>query len=134
MHAASRLMSGLIVAEYRGNAGRSSTIMARFWTHHWVHRDWRDDINPEYQPLRHAASNSFRQRGVSPGDMVYVVSIADGHLLLGGRMTVKGIVSRDEAVRALRRDNLWEAEEHVICEESDGTRLNLRRALAPPLS
>ena len=70
-----------------------------FWTNHWLHRSWRDDVNAEYKPLCHAASNTFRRRGVSPGDMVYIVSLADGQLLLGGRMTVKQIVSRDEVVQ-----------------------------------
>jgi len=66
--------------------------------------------------------------------MVYMVSLADGHLLLGGRMTVKRIVSWDQAVKILHTDDLHEADEHIIGEESDGTPLNLHRRLASALS
>jgi len=66
--------------------------------------------------------------------MVYMVSLADGQLLLGGRMTVKRIVSRDQAVKILHTDNLHEADEHIIGEESDGTPLNLHRRLASAVS
>lgn len=106
----------------------------RFWTNHWLHRSWRDDVNAEYKPLCHAASNTFRRRGVSPGDMVYIVSLADGQLLLGGRMTVKQIVSRDEVVQILRTDDIYEAGEHIVGEKSDGTPLNLHRGLASAVS
>jgi hypothetical protein len=46
----------------------------------------------------------FLKRGVSPDDAVFVVSILDGMLLLGGRMIVGEIVSRAELVR--RRNEL----------------------------
>ena len=108
--------------------------MVRFWTNHWRHSSWRNDLNEEYKPLRHASSNTFRRRGVSPGDMVYIVSIADGQLLLGGRMTVKRIVSTDQAAQILRNDNLYEASEHIIGKGSDGTPLNLHRRFAPAVA
>ena len=106
----------------------------RFWTNYWKNRFWRDDVNKEHEPVRHAAANTFRRSGVSPGDMVYIVSLADGQLFLGGRMTVKQIASKDDAVKILRTDELYEADEHAIGEESDGTPLNLHRRLASAVS
>ena len=81
-------------------------VMVRYWTCHWQNRFWRGDVNTENTPCRSSGSNSFRKRGVSPGGIAYIISLADGQLLLGGRMTVKKIVSRDEAVRFLRNENL----------------------------
>ena len=63
--------------------------MARFWTCHWQNRFWHDDVNAEYKTVRSSGSNSFRKRGVSVGDMAFIISLADGQLLLGGRMTIK---------------------------------------------
>ena len=57
--------------------------MTRYWTCHWQNRHWRDDVNPEYKPVCSSGSNSFRKRGVSVGDVVYIVSLADGQLYLG---------------------------------------------------
>jgi hypothetical protein len=108
--------------------------MVRYWTNHWLHRSWRGDVNAEYEPICHAASNNFRRRGVSPGDIVYIVSLADGQLFLGGRMTVQRIVSREQAARIQQTDNLYEGEEHIIGEEGEGTPLNLHRILAPAIS
>jgi 5-methylcytosine-specific restriction enzyme A len=108
--------------------------VTRFWTCHWQNRYWRDDVNAEYEPVCFSGSNSFRKRGVSVGDVVYIVSLAEGQLLLGGRMMVKRIVSREEAVRIRRHDNLFEAREWIIDEEQSGTPLNLHRRLAPAVS
>lgn len=91
---------------------------------------WRDSVNTEYEAVNHSAGNSFRKRGVSIGDIVYVVSLADGRLFLGGRMTVRRIVSRAEAAHILGTDNLWDADEHLIDDES-GTPINFHRTLAP---
>lgn len=108
--------------------------MARFWTHHWQNRYWRDDVNREYLPICHSAGNSFRRRGVAASDVVYIVSLAHGQLFLGGRMTVQRIVSRDEAVQILGTDDLYDATEQIIGEERLGTPLNLHRALDPAVS
>ena len=104
--------------------------MARFWTCHWQNRFWRDDVNSEYAAVRSSGSNSFRKRGVSVGDVAYIISLADGQLLLGGRMTIKQIVSRDEAVRLWGSDNLYPADEWIIDPDESGTPLNLHRCLA----
>jgi hypothetical protein len=106
----------------------------RYWTCHWQNRFWRDDVNPEYEPVCGSGSNIFRKRGVSVGDVAYVISLADGHLLLGGRMTVKRIISRREAVKVLNEDTLYDADEFIIDEDRSGTPLNLHRRLAPSLA
>ena len=71
---------------------------------------------------------------MSIDDVAYVVSIAEGQLLLGGRMTIKRIVSRDEAVRIGREDNLIDTDEFIIGEEESGTPLNLHRRFAPDVA
>lgn len=108
--------------------------MTRFWTSHWQFRYWRPDVNREGQPVRASASNSFRRRGVSVGDTVYIISLSHGQLYLGGRMVVRQIVSRQEAVRLWNNDNLYDADEWVIDPAESGTLLNLHRRLAPDLT
>jgi hypothetical protein len=108
--------------------------MARYWTCHWQSRLWRDDINAEFDPIDGSGSNQFRKRGVAPGDVVYIVSLSGGRLYLGGRMPVRRIVSRPEAVRIFGTDNLYEADEWVIDEERSGTPLHLHRRLAPEVT
>ncbi len=108
--------------------------MTRYWTAHWQNRLWRDDINPEYEPPDCTGAKSFRGRGVSVGDIVYVISLGDGQLFLGGRMRVEQIVPRDEAVRILGRDSIYYTDEFVIAEKQSGTPLKLHRALAPAVT
>ena len=108
--------------------------VARFWTCHWQNRLWHPDINPEYDAVDCSASNNFTKRGVSVGDVVYIVSLAEGQLMLGGRMVVGQIVSYQKALRILRTDNLYEADDVVIAQERTGTPLNLHRRLSPALT
>ena len=108
--------------------------MVHFWTCHWQNRFWRDDVNTENTPCCSSGSNSFGKRGVSVGDVAYIISLAEGQLLLGGRMAVKRIVSRNEAVRIFHNENFYDAEEWIIDEEKTGTLLNLHRRLAPEVT
>jgi hypothetical protein len=108
--------------------------MVRYWTFHWQFRFWRNDINTEFEPLDSSGSNNFVKRGVLVGDVVYVVSLSGGQLYLGGRMTVKQIVSRTEAVSIFRTQNLYHADEWVIDKDPSGTPLNLHRRLAPEIT
>jgi predicted HNH restriction endonuclease len=55
-------------------------------------------------------------------------------LFLGGRMTVGKIVSRDQAVRALKRNTLYPADEWILGDKAQGTPLILNRRLAPELA
>lgn len=109
-------------------------VPRRFWICHWQNRLWRDDKNSEYQPVCSSGSNMFLKRGVAAGDVAYVVSLADGYLLLGGRMTIKRIVSRRDAVRIRGTNRLYDAAEWIIDDNQEGTPLNLHRRLAPSLS
>jgi hypothetical protein len=65
---------------------------------------------------------------------MYIVSLGAGQLYLGGRMTVKRIVTRSEAVRLLKNDNLYDAAEWAVGTERSGTPLDLHRRLAPALT
>jgi hypothetical protein len=108
--------------------------VTRFWTCHWQNRGWQNDVNQEYDPVHSSGSNMFRARGVSVGDVIYIISLMDGQLMLGGRMTVERIASRSEAVEITGNENLWDAAEWVIGTKETGTPLNLHRQLVPALS
>lgn len=109
-------------------------MTTRFWAYHWQNRYWRRDVNPEYMPVGHSAGNSFRKRGIAKGDVVYVISLIDGQLMLGGRMTVDRIINYEEAVAHFGDENFYEAAEHLIGVEGSGTPLNLHRQLSPQIT
>lgn len=108
--------------------------MPRYWTCHWQFKYWNPDNNAEGEPVCSSGSNMFRKRGVSLGDIVYVISLAGGQLYLGGRMTVKDIVSRPEAVKLWGSDSLYDADEWVVDPEESGTSLHLHRRLSPSIT
>ena len=68
--------------------------------------------------LRHTASNMFRDRGISKGDAVYIVTVKQGKLLLLTRLTVANVCGIEGAARLLGRDpeGLWEAADHIVAE------------------
>lgn len=91
--------------------GPVEAATARSWTCHWQNRYWRPHINRENAPVRGSGSNSFQKRGVSPGDVVYIISLLDGQLLLGGKTVVDRIVPRKEAMQVFKTRNLFDARE-----------------------
>lgn len=108
--------------------------MARYWTCYWQNAGWTDGGAPQYQEVTCSGSNVFTSRGVSPGDFAYIVSVIDGHLMLGGRMVVGDIVPRVEAMLRLRTRDLWDASEWLLAREGTGTVLDFRRRLSPELT
>ena len=105
----------------------------RYWTSYWKQEHWGSNAEDEYKPVRYSANSSFRKRGVSVGDVIYIISQLSGQLLLGGRMRVERFVSRGEAVRIFSRNDLYDTDEWVISGDS-GTALRLRRQLAPEIT
>jgi hypothetical protein len=74
-------------------------LAVRFWTHYWTHETTTFDqalVESGEIPsaLDHTAGNSFRKRGVRPGDGVYVVSYHHGSIRLVGRLVVETIVDQ----------------------------------------
>ena len=106
----------------------------RYWICHWKNQYWSGATNPEGEPVRSSGSSRFSKRGVSPGDVVYIVSILDGILLLGGRMMVGELVSRAELVGRTKHDRYYDAPEWIVAQADSGTRLDLHRALDPALT
>jgi hypothetical protein len=112
--------------------GERSAGTVRYWTCQWKYKFWRDDVNPEYEPVQGSGSNGFVSRGVSPGDFAYIIAVADGQLYLGGRMRIKGVDSRKEEIRDWGHGAV--APEWIIAEKNTGTRTNFHRRLAPELT
>jgi hypothetical protein len=108
--------------------------MPRFFTCHWRNSGWRNEVNSEYKPVSSAGSNNFRKRGVINGAVVYIITIIDGQLYLGGKMNVEKIVPRNVAVRIIGKSSLWDAKEWIIDETRSGTPLNFHRKLSPEIS
>lgn len=107
----------------------------RYWAVHWQNKFWRPDINNEGELISCSAGNTFRKRGVSSGDVVFVVSLVEGQLMLGGRMVVGQILTnRDEAIKLIDNENLYEADEYLVSVEKSGTPLRLRRQLEPSVT
>jgi hypothetical protein len=76
--------------------------MVNFFSQLWTREEYRlHKDRGEGKPLVHAASSRFIDRGVKPGDMLYVWSFVGGHLFLLGRMPVEEIVPYQRAVARL---------------------------------
>src|SRR5262249_9554528 len=76
----------------------------------------------------------YHRRRVALGDVMYIISQHSGRLLLGGRMIVGKIVSREEAVRICRNTDLYDAPQWVIGKKGSGTAFHTDRQLAPDVS
>ena len=88
--------------------------VTKSYTYYWKNSElhWHDD---DYQTLDHAVSNLFRVRGVKVGATVYIVTIVDGNVHLGGALRVDKILTQ-RAVRTWFGDNSIEGKDHIVME------------------
>lgn len=86
------------------------------------------------ETLDHTAGDLFTQRGVGPGDKIYVVNNFQGNLVLVGRLEVDKIVSQAEAERLLGTTDLWDAPEHVIAKPGSSTPKRFERIVPMELT
>jgi hypothetical protein len=91
----------------------------RYFTQYWTKKTWesvrKDD--PAHA-LAYVAGSQFRERGVQPGDCIYVVTNLNGQMMLAGRMRVARITNLKEARRKLGCEP-WDAPDQVF--GSEGT-------------
>ena len=110
--------------------------MARFWTCHWQFRHWESNVIDGPWRIDSSASNLFEKRGVKPGDFMYIISINRGQLFLGGRMTVKKILSQAEAAQHWDKElyDMRHSNEWIVGRKNTGTFLQVKRCLSPNLT
>lgn len=86
--------------------------MARAFTQYWksTEPNWQHEGSGL---LNHAASDQFRARGVRPGDKVFIVTVIDDQVHLGGAILVDKIVGLREARKAFGKD-IWGARDHIV--------------------
>ena len=84
----------------------------RAFTQYWRNTEpnWHDT---EYRSLEHAASNVFKARGVEAGATVYIVTILNGQVHLGGALLVDAVIGL-RAARKRFNQNVWEGTDHIV--------------------
>lgn len=99
--------------------------MSQAFTHYWTRAYLRAVEIQEGEPLLHTAGNVFVDRGVEPGDRVYLVTVRDGVLHLLGRMDVGFVTDTAYAAAALGYAPR-EADDHLLASECTALRLDHR--------
>jgi hypothetical protein len=107
--------------------------MKRYFTNYWTNKTWDYNVgrmlNDSEKKLRHTASNTFRKQGVSEGDSLYIITVKRGQLLVLCNLTVSEMCGYEEAVRLLKNEDLWAAEDHVLAK----TPAFIRRSFEVPV-
>lgn len=92
--------------------------MTRYFTHYWANPTW--EIMAELLSthvdgkLARAGSNRFRSKNIQSGDYVFVVTILDGQLRVGGRIIVDKVLDQADAeVYADWGFDIWQSDQHV---------------------
>ena len=92
----------------------------RYFTHYWSNPTWQQSraFTTDGQLLDHIISNQFLQRGVSPGDHVYVVTVLHGALYVLVKLRVGAITDQDGAAQALGMPVDSEWDEYILADAS----------------
>ena len=99
--------------------------MNRFFTHYWKNKTCHEHEPRSGEALDHIASNLFRERGITQGDVVYAVTVQKGRLFLIGRLSVATVCGPEQAARILEMDDLWPAREHIIAASATPMRFDI---------
>ena len=90
--------------------------MSKYFTYLWKNDEWKRKVKDLDQNLIYAASNQFSERGVKVEDTLFIVTVLDGCLYLGGKIIIKQITNRSTAASllSLNEADLWKASEYAI--------------------
>lgn len=91
----------------------------RFFTRYRTNEQWFEqqeelEKNPQARFFDYTASNIFRQRGVSVGDHLYLVTTIAGRFHLAGKMEVGAILSLAEAAKRFPSRKLFKVADQII--------------------
>jgi hypothetical protein len=106
------------------NAGKVTKAFTQYWRNSEPH--WREK---EYRTLELAASNLFRARGVESGATVYIVTIINGRVHLGGALRVDSVIGLRAAQKRFGKD-IWEATDYILARNPQ----MFNRGLVVPMS
>jgi hypothetical protein len=92
----------------------------RYFTHYWSNATWRREAI-RLDDLDHTAGNQFRKKGIRAGDVIYIITVIDGKIFLGGKLVVDQVVGQQMAAEILDKwpGALWNAKEHVIADDEE---------------
>ena len=93
--------------------------MVRYYTHYWQNATWKHMVKIKKEvkdyKLARAGSNMFRNRNVKVGDYVYVVTVINGELYLGGRICVEKILDQKQVEEYHDWGyEIWTSDDHIV--------------------
>lgn len=110
--------------------------MPRAFTHYWANDTWRTYARTATtgELLDHAASNQFRERGVTAGDAVYIVTVFHGFLHLLTRLEAERVCDAETAAAQLGcgAADLWDAADHIVARAAVPS--DFERSVAPEVA
>ena len=97
----------------------------RYFTHYWKNSTWKNNaitVSPVWRgkkaagKLSHTAGNLFRSKGVTEGDVVYVITVIDGELRLGGKLVVEKVMGKKQAAAYLEipAERMWDGKDQLL--------------------
>ena len=111
--------AGAEQARFRSLSMPAVMQQTRYFTYLWTNDSWRRKAalaREGYWNLDYAASNRFRSAGVENGSVVFIVTVLEGSLYLGGSIQVAGVFDRKGAADFLgiSADGLRMAKEYIV--------------------
>lgn len=91
--------------------------MPKCFTYLWKNDEWERKRKSTDHRLTYAASDQFLERGVRPGSVLYIVTVKNGSMYVGGTIQVADVLDRTRAGAYLGTDpdRLWQANQYAVC-------------------
>ena len=103
-----------------------SSTVRNYFTYLWKNDQWKHKCNStgkESDILTYAASDKFSSNGVKEGSTVFIVTVIEGELYLGGFIVVAQILNKSGAAKYLGipEKDLWKAKEYIVAGKGNET-------------
>lgn len=107
-----------------------------FFTYLWKNETWSKKVQLShngYSKLDYAASDRFKVTGITRGATVFIVTVKQGVLYLGGYIKVYDVLNCNQAAKYLKRPEheLWKASDYIVA--CQGEEIDFRSNLIIPL-
>ena len=113
--------------------------MSNYFTYLWKNEQWRQKCNAtDGGPLllEYAAGDKFKSNGVTKGSTVFIVTVIEGDLYLGGAIVVSEVLDKPQAMVRLGipEQSLWKAAEYIVSERGKVTSFTCSNMIPPEVS
>ena len=95
----------------------------KYFTTYWKNDTWekkKKEAKSGTTTIDYATADDFKEAGVERGSLVFITTIIDGAMFLGGYINVYDILNKKDAESYLGKAGLYDSVDYIVSEHGKG--------------